>query len=706
VRQRNHIAKIKTASDGLMHIIDDILDFSKIEAGKLQIENVPFELEEVFERLSSLMALRAESQGIELTYNVASGTPAVLVGDALRLGQILINLLSNAMKFSSGGNVVVEVHSIPLHDSLAELHFSVSDEGIGISDEQISQMFQPFIQADLSTTRRFGGTGLGLAISRHLVNLLGGRIWVESTVGVGSTFHFTAQFACSPDRRSQGVAQLSAQLATHSNQVILVIDDNPLARKLLAHLVSQLGLNAIALQSGQEAIDLLESADAPQVLACLVDWFMPEPNGIETITKIRAIYANRGSPCPPVILVTAHSQDNALRRVLHHTDGLLAKPVTARNFYEEMARCLGVSNALRARTGYRKVDDLQWSRFYALDVLLVEDMDINREVLSELLSGVGLQVRLATNGAEALAQVAQKIPDVILMDCHMPVMDGYTATRQLRANPVHSDISIIALTASAMADDRRQCLDAGMNAYVTKPVHLQDLYEQIVRCLPNASTVATPSNAPDQGDFSHVNAEVPKFRGIDSALGLAQVGGRIPLYLQVLKKFRDNLGPSFPIQFSDAIASENWCVAERLIHSLKSVSRTLGASALADAAVKLEASVASRNANAIAPLFVALSLQLDQVCRGLAAIDAEAAVHRASPTPIGAAEKEQLQRLQSLIVARDSEAAELVLEITEAMRQSPFGPQWSLLAREIERYEFAAAELLLNRFMEIIDCIP
>ncbi|MBV2207356.1 MAG: PAS domain-containing protein, partial [Pseudomonas sp.] len=434
-RQRNYLEKIKDASENLLRIINDILDFSKIEAGKLAMEEIPFTLDTVFDQLSGVVALRAESQGVELSYDI-DDEAHLLLGDSLRLCQVLTNLTSNALKFSAGGNVVVRVQTLAVRDQRVELQFSVSDEGIGMTPEQLAQLFQPFTQADASTTRRYGGTGLGLAISRQLVDMMGGRLWAESEAGKGSTFHFTVQLKSAGKERRQGIARLAAKLAEHHEHPLLVVDDSAIAIRVLEHLIGQLGLRVDTATSAAEALARVESAAAPHYQVCFIDWRMPEIDGIECIRRLRQALAARGASIPPMILVTAYSHHDELYEVSHEIDGLLAKPVSTRQLYLELARCLGIAadKSVSGDRCRRHYNNLPWSRFRGLDILLVEDVEVNQEVIVELLGNVGLPVRLAQNGAEALAAVAEKRPDLVLMDCHMPVMDGYTATRKLRAD--------------------------------------------------------------------------------------------------------------------------------------------------------------------------------------------------------------------------------------------------------------------------------
>ena len=630
-RQRNYLTKIKAASDTLLHIINDILDFSKIEAGKLKLESVPFVLETVFDQLSTVTALRAESQGIELSYDIADDCQ-LLGGDPLRLGQVLTNLVTNALKFSAGGNVEVKVEPVSSDDNGTELHFSVRDEGIGMSPEQMANLFLPFAQADESTTRRFGGTGLGLAICRHLVERMGGHIWVESQVDAGSTFHFTARFGKVVTERRSGIAALAVKLAERAEQPVMVVDDNPIARRILEHLVGQLGLKVHTADCAQAALALLTTHNSPKYLACLVDWRMPGVDGIETIRRLRAAFVARGAEVPPpMILTTAHSHHEDLREVGHEIDSLLAKPVSARHVYVELARCLGVFDDETPNPDRPKDTKLQWSRFRDLDILLVEDVEVNREVICELLASVDLSVRLASNGVEALSEVARKTPDLILMDCQMPVMDGYTATRQLRANPLWRELPIIALTANAMIEDQEKCFAAGMNAHVAKPIRMEPLYERIAQCVP-AGVVRTDNR------FETVRPQpttptLRQFPGIDVEVGLVHVGRRLPLLLRVLKRFRDGHGQDFERQYAAAQAVGDYVTQRRLAHSLKGVALTLGATDLAEAASELEVATADDDQARCGILLPGVLQRLNIVTAGLADLDRLLEAARQADTP-------------------------------------------------------------------------
>jgi len=582
-RQRSYLLKLKSASDSLCQIINDILDFSKIEAGRLEIESLPFTLENVLDQTASLTSLRAEHKGIELVFET-EGENLPLVGDPLRLGQVLSNLITNAIKFSKGGTVLVSAEQMGWDGSDVGFHFAVRDEGIGMTPEQVGSLFRPFTQADASTTRRFGGTGLGLAISRTLVEKMRGRIWVESQLGQGSTFHFTVKFGLGDYLAVGERPGLTERMERYAGQRVLVVDDNPLARRVLEQILGKLGLTALAADSGQAAL-ALASGDQP-FLACLVDWKMPGLDGLAVVRALRGVLPKSpGRPLPPMILVTAYSHQEELSMVAKDISGLLAKPVSARALLEELARCLGESGGDQPEADPRIALRQQWARFHGLDLLVAEDMEINQEVIRELLASVGLQARMAANGAEVLAEVARKVPDVILMDCQMPVMDGFHATRELRRDPALAGLPIIALTANAMVEDKQRCLAAGMDAHLAKPFNLQTLFERLGQCLPAAGPAPAPVVAATP---EPVAWDPHRFPGVDLSIGLDYLGGSMPLLVKLLNSFRTNYGQNFERQMREARAAGDHVTQHRLAHSLKTLALTMGATALGEAAGSLE----------------------------------------------------------------------------------------------------------------------
>jgi len=620
-RQKNYLGKIKRASETLLKIINDLLDFSKIEAGKMTLEVIPFSLDDVFEQLSSIVAIRAEAQGIELLYDTEN-IPLTLMGDPLRLSQVLINLVTNAIKFSSDGNIIVRAETVNSGDNEVELHFSVSDQGVGISAVQIETLFQPFAQADSSTTRKYGGTGLGLAISRNIVEMMQGRLWVDSKVGEGSTFHFSVKLGTRSAKLSKERLGLDKKLAGYKNQTILVVDDNPTTLDTLGRVVRQLGFKPELASSATEAVGKFHSGLLENCLACVVDWRMPAADGIATIRILRSLFSESKARMPSMVLVTGCSQDSSIDEISHEIDGALSKPVSAHQLKAELGNCLGSKNKAQALSDRHEAEAFKWKRFSDLDILLVEDNEINQEVILELLAGVGISPRLAQNGYEAIDAIEARKPDVVLMDCHMPKMDGYSATSKIRENAQLQSLPIIALTANASTADKEKCFKSGMNAHVSKPIRLETLFDTLSQCIPEVSTSSEALESPhSQSQVKTEEGAPPHFPGIDLALGLSHVDGRFNLLVRVLKRFRDKYGKDFETDFAKASNASDWQAQEALAHSLKGVANTLGATALAELANELQGYAEAKDAAATAVQLKKVIDQLTVIVNGLNDID-------------------------------------------------------------------------------------
>ena len=701
-RQRSCLAKIKSASDSLLRIIDDILDFSKIEAGRLSMECVPFMLGDVFDKLSAVTALRAEQLGIELGYAVCDDT-MLLGGDPLRLGQVLTNLVANALKFSNGGEVIVSVECADAGDDWIELHFSVRDRGIGMSPEQLAGLFRPFHQADISTTRRFGGTGLGLAISHHLVERMSGRIWVDSAPGEGSTFHFTARFGqLGLDRRALTTA-LARHLEDHDARTILIVERSPVTRQLLAGVVAQLGLDACCAASADAALEALAARGTQAFLGCLLGRMPSELDTCEAASLLRRALKSVPARTMPMLLVTDLSHQDVPTTLVGSVDGVLTKPVSAHHLRDELARSLGLAVPVQPGPERRRQGP-DWSRFNGLDVLLVEDTQINQEVMSELLKRAGLCVRIAANGAEALEAVSLRLPDLILMDCQMPVMDGYAAARKLRDNPAWMQTPIIALTANAMAEDEEACRAAGMDAHVAKPLRMDVLYERIVQCLPawRAASTAAPTE-PRRGSGDRL----PALPGIAFASGAGHVGCASSL-LHLLKHFRDGLGSRFAQDYQAACAAGDHASAVRLAHSLKGVAHTLGAHALGDAAAALEAELTRQTALAHTERLSPVLAELRTVVEGLASIEnlidaarpIEPRLEASSPATLR--QRAMIEQLSAMLERFDTEAVSFVREVVPFVSTSPQRDAWNEVRWHIERYDFDAAVQSLEALQQAL----
>jgi signal transduction histidine kinase/DNA-binding response OmpR family regulator len=479
-QQFNYVQKVHRSAESLLSIINDILDFSKIEAGKLDIETIPFDLGDVMDDLANLVGMDAEEKGLEFVFSLPPDLPNTLVGDPSRLGQVLINLGNNAVKFTERGEVIVAVEVLARDASSVRLRFEVRDTGIGITPDERQRLFKPFSQADSSTSRRFGGTGLGLAISRHLVRMMDGELGVDSTPGRGSRFHFSASFGLGPE--------CAANDATSSNlrgARVLVVDDNDAAREVLVHMADSIGLLASAADGGHEALQAVAAADArgePFDLL-LLDWNMPGMNGVDCAKQLaRTPLAH---PPPAVLMLTAFSRDEIARTLAAErlaVAAALTKPVTPSTLLDASLQAIGQprQHALR---GHLREEELQSNRavLAGAHVLLVEDNPLNQELARDILGRAQIVVRVANNGREAIDMLARERFDAVLMDCQMPVMDGYAATRELRGDPKWRDLPIIAMTANAMVGDREKVLATGMNDHIAKPVNVAEMFATLAR---------------------------------------------------------------------------------------------------------------------------------------------------------------------------------------------------------------------------------
>jgi two-component system sensor histidine kinase/response regulator len=474
-RQRDYFSKIKNSGQHLLGIINDILDFSKVEAGKLTVETIDFNLDLVLENVGNLISEKASAKGLELVFDIAPEVTTQLKGDPLRLGQILINFCTNAVKFTEEGDVVVKARVLEdQHDSQL-VEFSVSDTGIGMTGQQIERLFQAFEQADTSTTRKYGGTGLGLAISKRLAELMGGEVGVVSELGKGSTFRFTARLgkATQPPRPRALRSDLQGRR-------VLVIDDNSPARTVISSLLENMTLVADEASSGEEGIEMVrQAAEAGQPYEiAFVDWQMPKVEGIETCKRLLAL---PDLPMPPhLVMVTAYGREEVLKQAEDTgIENVLVKPVTSSTLFDTTLSVLGASQQSSGEDYLAPI--LDTARTRGARVLLVEDNEINQEVAILQLEDAEVAVDVADNGEIAVRMVKEKAYDLVLMDMQMPVLDGIEATKVIRADPRFETLPIIAMTANAMVADRNRCLDAGMNDHIAKPIDPDQLFKVLLR---------------------------------------------------------------------------------------------------------------------------------------------------------------------------------------------------------------------------------
>lgn len=692
-KQRNYIEKVHRSAEVLLGIINDILDFSKIEAGKLDIEQTEFQLDAVLEQLVDLVGLKAAEKHIELHFSIAPDVPTLLRGDPLRLGQILTNLCNNAVKFTEqAGEITVSVQCEQQQGNNVLLHFAVKDNGIGMTPEQQARLFQSFSQADSSTTRKYGGTGLGLAICKTLTELMQGGIWVESSVGQGSTFHFTARLGV--------VAQNQAELvipATLSGLKVLVVDDNETAGDILAGLLRQQGFDVTTTNSGEQALTLLHEAAQQQPFQLLcIDWNMPEQDGLATIARLEQQPLRHR---PKIMLVTAYGTDEAQQAAAHLTiHSYLAKPFTRDSLLHAVLQSYGHTTAAASKeTGVTAKVQAAIRQLRGGRILLAEDNALNQELAMELLTSNGLLVTLAEDGQQALNLLQQLQFDAVLMDCQMPVMDGYAATQAIRQLEQFKQLPIIAMTANVMAADIQKALDAGMNAHIAKPINVNEMFLVMAKWI----KVANPEPEAEVIRVQPDQIQWPDLAGIDTTAGLAISQHNQSLYLKLLTRFADS-NQDFSQQFQQALQDTDPEAASRCAHSLRGSAGNIGAKAVQFAAQALEQACRAQ-ADITMPL-VQLEQELAVVLAALQQLntgksETSAEVQAADPQQI----QHLLQQLAALIADNDTEAVDKAEQLQQLIKGTEHKATLAALLRYINNYEFdeAAASLsLLSQQME------
>ena len=690
-RQRDSIRKIQQSGQHLLGIINEILDFSKIEAGKLTVQRVDFKLEQVLENVTNLVAEKAALKGLELIFDVAADVPNALVGDAMRLGQILINYSNNAVKFTERGEIDVQIQVKGRNEHEVVLYFAVKDTGIGLSEEQMLRLFRSFEQADTSTTRKFGGTGLGLAISKRLVEMMDGEVGVLSTLGLGSTVWFTAKLGLSEHRERVLIPTPDLR-----GRRVLVVDDNDNARTVLCDTLTRMAFGVESVASGRQAIELVRSAaqlGQPFEIVFL-DWQMPGMDGIETAVALHALAM---PVMPHLIMVTAFGQDAVLQQaVAVGIEKVLTKPIHASTLFDTLMEVLGERLARGEIASptliYQALEQIAGAR-----VLLVEDNDLNQEVATGLLEAASLRVDVADNGAIALNMVQQTRYDLVLMDMQMPVMDGIEATCAIRKLDGFATLPIVAMTANTMQGDEHKCFAAGMNDFVGKPIDPEHLWATLLKWITPGQPMAEA--APQTIKINVGDAElVPAIDGIDMALGLKRVVGNKTLYLSMLRKFVTGQ-KSTADALRLAIASEDWSTAERLAHTSKSVAANVGAVSVQEVAALIELSIrnpASRNA---------LAAQVDALGNCLAGIIAqlEAKLPIGHSAPPALLDQEKLQsvvlQLADLLANYNSAAIDVLDEHTELLRQA-FKVDYQKFGIAVRNFDFDQGQALLNIAMQ------
>jgi two-component system, sensor histidine kinase and response regulator len=715
-KQKGYLEKIQMAGNSLLGIINDILDFSKIEAGKLTMESVPFNLDEVLENLGSVITIKAhEKEGLEVLFNTSPDVPRALLGDPLRLGQVLINLANNAVKFTERGEIVVSAEMVQNGEKTVEVKFTVRDTGIGLTAEQKERLFQSFSQADTSTTRRFGGTGLGLAISKRLVEMMGGRIWVESVPGKGSTFCFTAVFGVGREEiRTRHIPPPDLRgLKT------LVVDDNSTSRQILQEMLESFSFEVSVAASGEEGLTEIEKSISNRGYdIVLMDWKMPGIDGIEAARRIKNLSGQ--SRMPRIILVTAYGREEIMRQAEKMgLDGFLIKPVSPSVMFDTIMQAFGqdATRELRSDTE-NEPPAAAAERLAGANVLLVEDNEINQQVAMEILAGAGMRVTVANNGQEALGLVRGNGFDAVLMDVQMPVMDGYTATRKIREweleaqssmlntedpsafslQPPASGIPIIAMTAHAMSGDREKSIAAGMNDHITKPIDPAQLFGTLGRWLARKGERRPAEAASAAAKLRGAEPALPdELPGFDLGEGLQRLMGNRALYRKLLANFATHYAQTAD-DIRQALDAGDFDRAHSLVHALKGVAGNLSAKEVQAAAAELEKMVKQLQPAAPPPadaMGAAYELLRETLRRALEAAGSLVPAV-AEPTGLAAAAPEELPPDLSREAAERLRAAAELGDVSElsavanelSARSTAFGAYAARIQRMADDFDF------------------
>jgi two-component system sensor histidine kinase/response regulator len=690
-RQRDYVLKIQQAGKHLLGIINDILDFSKIEAGKLTIEEVNFDIDEMMSNISSMISQKCSEKNLELIFKLPKELPHKLIGDPLRLSQILINYGNNAIKFTEKGEVIISADILEQDEETIFLKFNVSDTGIGLTPEQQGKLFQSFQQADTSTSRKFGGTGLGLAISKQLANLMGGDVGVESEFGQGSTFWFTAKFKL--DKTIPKRVLFKEDLSSKS---VLVIDDNETARLIIEDMLIAMSLKVTALESAEKGLQAIINADkegAPFDMI-FVDWHMPPGmNGIEFVRALKKLIISKKPPC---ILVTGYAKDDVINEAtIEGIEHVIAKPINASLLFETILSVFNLHatehHVQKTHSSHPKIDlnSLKGTR-----ILLAEDNLLNQQIATEILEDEGFIVEIANNGEEAVNMANQSQYDVMLMDMQMPVMDGLEATKKIRQKFSNEDLPILAMTANASDADRDKCLEAGMDAHITKPIDPHLLFAGLAKWIKVKNS--NPIDNEKIVTNSKEEIKIPEIEGVDARLGLEVAAGKVSLYIKMLKTFSiDQINAVSDIK--SALNLSDYLTAQRVAHTLKGTCGSIGATELQKIAGNIEDQCKDKiKIEEIIKNLEIVQPQLTLIINSIKKAIPEDKKSASTSSFDASKAKPLVDRLRELLENNDTEANDL-LDKSEELFMQFFGKEmFSKISESLQNFDFESALSLVN----------
>jgi PAS domain S-box-containing protein len=689
-KQHDYLTKIHASARSLLGIVNDILDVAKIEAGKVDLDAAPFNLDDLLDHVGNLVAVKAEEKGLEVMYAVAANVPRALIGDSLRLGQILANLTNNAVKFSDHGDIVISCDLTARNDDNVLLGFSVLDSGIGMTTDQIDHLFNPFAQADSSITRRYGGTGLGLTICKRLVEMMDGGMQVESTPGQGSRFAFTVRLLLQADELPHCLVPPVELYGLR----VLVVDDNAVSRRILQELLVSFSFKVTTVDSGPAALAALTHAarhgEEQAYQLVLLDWKMPKMDGLATTVGIREY--QELAQLPVIIMATAFGREEIKQRAgALGVQVFVSKPVLPSALHHAIVETLGTEGTPRLRHDPGRVNAPETLR--GARILVVEDHALNQQVAREVLEGCGMQVTVANNGREGVAAVlAAEAPfAAVLMDLQMPEMDGYLATRLIREQRSARELPIIAMTAHAMADEREKCRAAGMNDHIAKPFFAGALYETLGRWITLAPENPMPRKHHPGENNPVPAAPLPKLPGIDSQSGLSRVNGNRTLFKEIILRFcDDNQGTMAALR--QALAGQDRTRAQGILHPLKSTAGNIGAYAVQQTVKSLEEAIGKGETATIHTLADTLAGQLQQVLGCRETLHAHASQEGMPDAVVydAAQVNDMINRLMELLAKREL-AAISVFEELKAMTGERMKVPMADLEASIKSLDFGTA---------------
>ncbi len=713
-KQRDYLNKINASAGALLGLINDILDFSKIEAGKLTIEAVDFHLEDVMDNISNIISTKAEEKKLELLFKIGNDVPQVLVGDSLRLGQILINLATNAVKFTDSGHVCISVELLQGFNEPGEvvLRFSVADTGIGMTPVQKERLFHSFSQAETSTSRKYGGSGLGLAICRRLVEMMGGRIDVLSEAGRGSIFTFTAKFGrCSKEKQKLFDWPLDLR-----GMRVLVVDDNAVSREILKDTLSTSAFIVEEAESGLEAVSKIEAASQTASYdLVLMDWKMPQMDGIETTRHIRENL--KIGHIPEILMVSAFGKEEIWQQAeAAGINGYLVKPVSRSSLFDTIMEIFGKAHHGKTfELPYAALDIEGLDAIRGANILVVEDNEVNQLVARELLESEGFVVTLASNGIEALEQILRSFAenrrfDAVLMDIQMPIMDGHLATREIRnRQPAGEKLPIIAMTAHAMSDERERCLQSGMNDYLTKPIEPKKLFSTFVDWIKPAGRNGLKTFENEKDKAVALEKILPeRMPGIDIASALKRINRNEKLFIKLMSSLYTNY------RFTSDELQGAWARADfeqirRVAHSIKGMAGNLCAESLAVTSRDLEVCIVENKVEKIPDKLNNFINALEEVLRSAAELlgvpdrtDPSEPVYPEEASTDIAAVAPFFDELQQLLEKGHTRAGDVLEALQGQLRQNSCRAYISQLKTFINAYDFEEAEKVLQELAGIL----